>query len=91
MASVLTLVSSAVLITGAWVLEMGHTYVWDPSIRGYIAEPIIKQTFYLPFINMGIFAIALLFFIYDMFIVVKEESEGINSNTNLNGGGRGFK
>jgi len=40
---------------------------------------------------MMIFAVALLFFIYDMFIAAKEESEGNNSNVNLHGGGHGIK
>jgi len=91
LASVLTAFTSAILIAGAWVLELGHTYVWNPATRAYVAEPVLQQTTYLPYINMMIFAVALLFFIYDMFIAAKEESEGNNSNVNLHGGGHGIK
>ena len=91
LASVLTAFTSAILIAGAWVLEMGHTYVWNAATRAYVAEPVYQSTVYLPWINVMIFAIALLFFIYDMFIAAKEESEGTNSNVNLQGGGHGFK
>jgi len=73
LASVLTMITSAMLMVGAWMLRVGTEYVWDSSIRAYVTQPIYVQTGYLPFVNMAVFSIALLFFIYDMFLVAEEE------------------
>lgn len=90
--SVLTAFTSSVLIAGSWVLQIGHEYIWNAGTRAYISEPIYIQTSYLPFINMIIFGLAILFFVYDMFISVSEENESSNTNLNLqSGGGVGLK
>jgi len=91
LASVLTAFFSGVLIVGSWVIRMPSEYVWSSDINAYVSQPVYVQTPYLPYINIAVFALALLFFVYDMFIVAKDESEGPNSNSRLNGGGVGLK
>lgn len=76
MPSLLTIFTSAVLMIGAWVIEVGQTYVWDASIRAYVAEAVLVNTSYLAYINMAIFGLGLLFFIHDIMAVAKGGSLG---------------
>lgn len=71
MPSLLTIFTSGILIAGAWVLETGQSYVWDPSIRAYTVEAVVHQTNYIPYINIAIFGLALLFFINDIMTIAK--------------------
>jgi len=91
LASVLAMVTSGTLMVGAWVLEVGSKYIWDPSIRAYIREPILAQTSYLAVINMAVFGLALVFFFYDIFVTMQEEAKQVDSkmkNPNSGGGGQ---
>lgn len=76
MPSLLTVFTSAVLMVGAWVIETGQTYVWDASIRAYVAEAVVVSTNYLAYINMAIFGLGLLFFFHDIMTVAKGGSLG---------------
>ena len=71
MPSLLTVFTSGILCVGSWVLEMGHTYLWNPAIRAYVIQPTIQYTAYLPFINMAIFSLGMLFFINDIMTIAK--------------------
>jgi hypothetical protein len=45
--------------------------MWDPSIRAYVAQATIQHTGYLPYINMAIFGLGMLFFINDIMTIAK--------------------
>ena len=71
MPSLLTIFTSAILMVGAWIIETGYTYLWNPAIRAYVIEPTIYNTPYLPYINMAIFGLGMVFFIGDIMTVAK--------------------
>ena len=71
--SAITVVIGAMLMLGAWQIDVGGEYVWDSSIRAYAREPVIVETFYLATINIVIFAVGLLFFFDDVLSVFREE------------------
>jgi len=71
MPSLLTVFSSSILMIGAWILETGHTYMWNPATRAYVAQATIVHTSYLAYINMAIFGLGLLFFINDIMTIAK--------------------
>lgn len=82
--STLTMVSSAILAVGAWTIEFGGKYVWDPSIRAYVRETLIIQTPYLPIFNMMIFGLALLYFFGDLFDIISDQRFGNQKNRKFN-------
>jgi hypothetical protein len=77
--SALTMLSSGILIVGSWILHLGNTFLWDASIRAYVSEPIIIQTPYIPYINMAIFGLALMYFFYDVFTIAQNDSPKLNN------------
>lgn len=79
--SALTMLSSGILIVGSWILNLGNTFVWDASIRAYVSEPVIINTPYLPYINMAIFGLAMMYFFYDVFNIAQNESPKLNNVT----------
>ena len=80
--AVMTMVLSGVLMIGAWVLETGVKYVWEPAIRAYSQQPILVQTPYLAYINMAIFGLAIVYFFYDLFNNVNKQTKNLDSNMN---------
>jgi hypothetical protein len=85
LSSAVSMVISAILMVGAWVLQIGGQYVWDPSIRAYVRETIYVQTGYLAGFNILLFSLSLLFFMHDMYELITKAS-GLG-DTNINQGG----
>src|SRR6056297_989934 len=85
-ASALTIVMSGILMVGAWSINTGIKYVWDPSIRAYVENAAYVSTPYLPAFNMILFGLALLYFYNDMMDVIKGETEHINMDGLANRG-----
>lgn len=75
--SALTAVLSGVLVVGAWVLTTGQQMIWDPAIRAYVTEPVIVSTPYLAIINMIIFGLALVYFFYDVYNLIQDETPNV--------------
>lgn len=75
---IISLVLAGATMMGSWVLETGVKYVWDPAIRAYVTQPILLENSFLPYINMGIMALALIFFFYDLFDTVSEQGPSAN-------------
>lgn len=78
--SVMSMISSGILIAGSWVITTGSRYVYNPAIRAYTEESINVSTGYLPYINMAIFGLSLLFFFYDVFRLASDEPHYSENN-----------
>src|SRR6056297_1159470 len=91
-ASALTIVMSGILMVGAWSINTGIKYVWDPSIRAYVENAAYVSTPYLPAFNMILFGLALLYFFNDIFEIMNEETKNINVDglANRGNGGEGL-
>lgn len=77
--SATSMVTSGMLMVGAWVIRTGFIYVWDSGIMAYIAEPVLIETPYLPAFNMLLFALSLIYFFNDIFDIYKNESKGLGN------------
>jgi len=77
--SAVTLVVSSILAVGAWVLNLGSQFVWNPSIRAYVAETVTINTPYLAGFNMLIVGIALMYFFHDLFAIINNETKHIQN------------
>lgn len=74
--SLMAMIPSAILMTGARTLEIGSQYVFNPTIMAYVREPIVVSTSYLATLNIIIFGLGLVLFVYDLFTVIQEELKG---------------
>jgi len=81
--SAITAIVAAILMIGAWQINIGDEYVWDSSIRAYNREPVVVETNYLATINIMIFGLSLMFFIYDTFMLFKKEQPNISFNNGM--------
>lgn len=79
MPSLFTVLVSGVLMVGAWVLNIGTNYIWDPDINAYVAEANIISTPYLASINIAIFGLALIYFLWDTFKTAANDSPEIKN------------
>ena len=77
--SLLTLLVSGVLAVGAWVLNAGTNYVWDPVVNAYVAEVNTVNTPYLAIFNIAIFGLALVYFLWDTFRTASDSSPEIKN------------
>ncbi len=77
-------------MVGGWALNIGTEYVFDSSVRAHVPQDVIINTPYIPYINMMIFAIGLIYFFYDLFVTVQEEApkvgEKVSNKVDGNGG-----
>ena len=85
LASAVSMVCSGILMVGAWVMEIGHTYAWQSAIRAYVAEATVVTTPYLAGFNMLLFGLSIIYFFSDIFDIYKNESEGLGDVRPLGG------
>jgi hypothetical protein len=76
--SAVSMVTSGMLMVGAWVINVGQEYVWNAAIRAYEPSIIYITTPYLASFNMLIFSLSLVFFFTDLFDVIKNEAKTID-------------
>lgn len=77
--SATSMVTSGILMVGAWVLRISSSYVWVASIRAYAMEPVFVETPYLAGFNIMLFGLSLVYFFTDIFDIYKNESEGMGN------------
>ena len=77
--SLITLLISGILAVGAWVLNIGINYVWNPDINAYIAEVNTVNTPYLAIFNIAIFGLALVYFLWDTFKTASNSSPEVKN------------
>jgi len=75
----LSMLSSGTLMIGAWFLDVGIAYTWDPSIAAYTLEHVYVNTPYLATINFALFGLSLAFFYYDLFVDTQKKSKGLGN------------